>query len=382
MLRSALTFTIVAVAGLGCTENFDQFKPGAGGAATSTGSTSTSTSSSSGSTSSSSSSGASSSTSSSSSSSSASSSASSSSSGGGPENCTNGLDDDGNGKTDCADPACTAGYACVDDVPGSWNGPVALYDGATANEPAACPQPFTTKAYEGHSGIIATPATCSACSCDTPIPTCSAGSLALGDTLTCANTVGTVVQPAPGQCGSIAAPPGTLAYSAPTPTGTSANCNPSGGAATLPPPAWQGAGLACTGGGIGLGCPPSQACAPKAPAPFQSGLCVWKSGDASCPAGFGQKHTFSNGIIDSRHCESCSCGAPAVSCAATSTLYKNGNCTGPSIDVPNDGSCVADSGSTSVKLAVSGTSSCVPGGGQALGMITENAQKTTVCCAP
>ena len=40
----------------------------------------------------------------------------------GPEKCTNGVDDDCNGLTDCADPACqTQGYACAAPAPGGWD---------------------------------------------------------------------------------------------------------------------------------------------------------------------------------------------------------------------------------------------------------------------
>ncbi|HSN97851.1 MAG TPA: hypothetical protein VLS89_06115, partial [Candidatus Nanopelagicales bacterium] len=85
-----------------------------------------------------------------------------------PENCTNGVDDDGDGAADCADVKCTE-YACVSEVPAGWTGYFALYDGDPAGDPG-CPGSFpssTTPPYVGTNGISAPAATC-ACSCGNP----------------------------------------------------------------------------------------------------------------------------------------------------------------------------------------------------------------------
>src|SRR5262245_29388782 len=56
-------------------------------------------------------------------------SASSSSSSSGAENCQNGLDDDGDGNIDCADPKCP-GFQCATAAPAGWSGPGPLWIGS------------------------------------------------------------------------------------------------------------------------------------------------------------------------------------------------------------------------------------------------------------
>ena len=50
------------------------------------------------------------------------------------EDCTNGKDDDGDGKIDCADPDC-ADYRCTPKVPAGWEGPGVFYIGGTETPP-------------------------------------------------------------------------------------------------------------------------------------------------------------------------------------------------------------------------------------------------------
>lgn len=297
-----------------------------------------------------------------------------------PESCTNGVDDDQNGLTDCADPACADGFVCADIAPSGWNGPVILYDGDPAALPT-CPDDHPTAAYQGHGGLIATPAVCEACTCSAPAVSCSPATLGIFDDNACANQVAFAVQPAPGQCGPIAPPAGVKAVSAGPATPTAGACTPGGGAKTLPPPTWQRAGLACVGGGLGGGCS-GKLCTGKPLPPFEPGLCVWHSGDLTCPAAFPQKHAFVDSVNDTRDCTGCSCGAPDATCAVVTHVHSQSSCNGAQTDVPNDGSCAPISGNlSSIDVTVTPSASCAPAGGAPVGTVAEGSLRTTVCCA-
>lgn len=381
---SVLAYASILTAGLtpGCTQDFDQFHPGAsvftGGVGGASGLTAQSSSSTShGSTGLSVGSSA---------------AVTSSSTGGSmtsstgtgtsvAEDCVNGKDDDGDGAVDCADDDCNPGFTCVASAPSGWAGPAAFYEGNPAGTPA-CPGMHPTATPLGNSGLIDTPALCSACTCSAPSGQCLLQPLSL-ESDGCAISVGAVTQPPPGACQPIAPLGTTKAMRASPPASTGGACGASTVTVTRPPPAWQIAGLACWGGGFGGGCGANAACAPTAKAPFATSLCVFRSGDVACPAAFPQKHVFVNSVNDTRGCSPCSCGAPTVTCAAVTTVHGGPNCNGASTQVPNDGSCVnVGSSGSSIDVAVTKTGGCVANGGQPTGTLQEGQIKTTVCCAP
>src|SRR5262249_56746911 len=74
------------------------------------------------------------------------------------ENCLDGVDNDCNGLTDCADPACTAGYRCVAAPPPAWSG-FALY---ADRRTAGCPSSFPN-ATDTFESLTFAPASCVAC---------------------------------------------------------------------------------------------------------------------------------------------------------------------------------------------------------------------------
>jgi hypothetical protein len=377
----------VALLGLGvyagCTQDFDQFEPhaGTGGAgATSTGSGlggaatggggafTTSTTSSS--------------TSTSTTSTTTTTSTTSTTSTGAQEDCTNGTDDDGDGDPDCADTDCGAGFACVDPAPANWQGPVVLFDGPSDMAPAACPGDYPNKAYQGGNGLVAEPAQCSACTCDAPQVDCVLKVVTGYSDNQCTNASGNVLsQGAPDQCTS-ASVSGVVGAKADAPSAVPGPCTASTEQPTLPPPNWTDAGFACGGATAGGGCANNAACLAKPAAPFGQ-LCVFRSGDHSCPSGYGDKHTFVDDVVDTRDCTSCSCGTPDGTCTASTAFYSNPNCNTKLGDLPNDGACHAASGTAkSMKTTVTATGSCPPSGGDPIGSIVEGASKTTVCCTP
>lgn len=316
-----------------------------------------------------------------SSSASSSSSVASSSGSGATEDCLNDVDDDGDGDVDCADSDCGGGFTCVESAPAAWNGPVALYDGDPAAKPAACPGEHPLKGYEGNRDLGDTPAICSACACSAPSVTCNAMPLDL-DGVACAQQKGFATQPPSGQCGPISPPASVTSYTAAAPIAFTGACTPSGGAPTLPPPNWGGAGLVCAGGGLGGGCGNKAACAAVSGAPFGAGLCIYRTGDLPCPSGFGTRHLYVTSVIDTRGCTPCTCGGGSATCSATTTVYSDGACATAIASVPNDGSCVDAAGGGSIKVQITKSGSCPPDGGMAKGSLQEGPLRTTVCCVP
>lgn len=301
--------------------------------------------------------------------------------GGGVEDCTNGVDDDGDGNVDCADPKCSAGFVCAPALPLSgWTGPAWLYDGATASAPA-CGGAFGQPAYEGHRDLSSVPAVCGACACN-PTGTCTLGSITLFTDSACQQIDQADPQPPVGQCGKVQNGDNAQSYEAPAPTFGGGSCKPTQPGMSKPAPTWGTTGIVCIGATSNGGCG-GALCAPRPAAPFGASLCIWSPGDKACPAEYPTPHSFWDGATDNRDCSPCACDALVNgSCTATTTLYGSKDCKDNLGDVPNDGTChqLASSAAMLAKVQVGG--SCTPSGGQATGTVVEGPAKTTVCCAP
>lgn len=181
--------------------------------------------------------------------------------------CFDGLDDDGNGVADCAEPSCAPFAACVAALPAGWDGYAALYNGSGM---PACPGVFMSMLAPGSFGLTAAPAACTACSCGAA----SGGA-----------------------------------------------CAPSGGVATVPPVMWAETAIGCEGNyPDALGCTGTDVCLPRVASPFHAGMCIHQTGDVACPAGtpFSEHHVFYAGLFDTRGCAACACGAPSGAVCASS----------------------------------------------------------------
>jgi hypothetical protein len=323
---------------------------------------------------------------------------------------------DGSGATclapDCSNPACST-WGCVAAAPAGWAGYVTLYDGVPTPDPD-CPSAFPEKAYEGGAGLANDPATCSACQCDKPKgEICVPGPITVSDDVcggkpfcaqmlaaptaggTCTGTDGApggFSNCGPGSgCGAGAAPCNVSVLSTP-PTVTAGSCRPSGGVAGLPAPRWGSLGRACGGAiSVATGCTNGSVCAPRAVAPFVSGLCIEQAGDIPCPAGpFSAKRVFYTSATDGRSCSACQCGDSAgATCTATTRIYSGamrGTCSGDLVAMVDGGACTALTGNPTVGVRGASVTppkggSCPPSGGQPVGTLTP-AMPTTFCCVP
>ena len=249
---------------------------------------------------------------------------------GGGEVCGDGVDNDCNGLADCADPACTTGFACTTgDVPAGWT--VLAY--ATARD--ACPAGFGASTdLEDYAGLG--PASC-ACTCTSVAPAlCDQGSLPLYSqgAGACGNTAAATLNVQSGRCGS-------------TNLQTVAN-----GMVRIPPlPPIQGTcspnlvknvpatskARACTAPAPGGGCPGTTACVPKPSGKY--GVCIASAGDVACPAGWPTKHATGKSATDTRDCSTCACGTAATCANPKFTFYTDGACTAGAHDLTVDNVC-------------------------------------------
>lgn len=334
----------------------------------------------------------------------------------GPEDCLNDVDDNGDAKIDCADPKCTPDYYCVNNVPATWIGYYALYDGPPAMLPS-CPDEFPdANPYLGYGGLVAPAATCSACSCGAPTgQTCNPpGALTIGDATCagsnyCTNSSALVIPPIGQACSSdgvffaadVTCGPASIDCTNPgtpcnvsliggAPFVTGGSCAPAGGVATVVPYTWNSVGQACSNAGVaGLGCGVGKSCVAKTAAPLESNVCIRKAGNNNCPAGqFSEKHLFFDDATDTRGCTGCSCGGVnGGDCQMSVQVYSSsGTCTGQVASFLLPG-CADLAGnpqvgarkSTLVQAPSGG--SCQQSGGAPTGTAT-GTTPVTFCCIP
>lgn len=323
----------------------------------------------------------------------------------GVEDCQNMVDDDNDGDADCADSDCQgAGFVCVAGIPLGWSGYQSLYVGPPSGAPTSCPTKFPSPIpYVGNATPTADPATCTACTCAPP----AGEKCDLPDTLTVSATLCPAANPMfpqvlsvppdwDGSCNSGDVAPGGLmncngncnrSVKAEGAVVVGGSCQTNGGAPTVPPVVWALQGTACGDAAQGGGCDAGQACQPSPAAPFQPGLCIFRSGDQDCPgAPFTDKHVFYEGTDDTRGCTACSCGGPmGATCSANITVYADGGCSMGGVTFAT-GACGLLSGNPAVaswtaQLLPINAGTCPASGGEPTGDFVPS-QPSTFCCIP
>jgi len=223
------------------------------------------------------------------------------------EDCFNGIDDDCNGMTDCADPACTPATDCVPAAGGSAG--FAL--GTTVAPSAACPTLYdTTMPTDLHNGLSGG-ANCTGCSCNATV-SCS-GTLYVYSSATACNadttltggmSVGMVTNANMGtMCVVHSFAQGQTYRVGPYQT-TSSACT-SAGTATKTTPSWSMNNRFCKTDKVGAGCSPGYVCVPK----VTTSHCALADGAQTCQPGYTPMGTWYTGFSDTRSCGACACGA-------------------------------------------------------------------------
>jgi hypothetical protein len=302
------------------------------------------------------------------------------------EDCTNGIDDNCNGMTDCADPLCQSGYTCFDPIPSGWTGLVSLYD-ATGNPPPAppaCGGGYPNDVVD-KSGSPNIPSASCGCTCGSP-------------TAIQCQFVNAMLYSDPGcvtQCASDGLPPNfCVASGCATAQSYIATASPTGGSCSpmptsnIPPVTFSGVGRACEyAGPLGGGCGAGK-CAAKPPTGYGPRCVFNNGGDLPCPSGnYSVKHTYYSGSTDTRACSACSCGAPTgASCTGGQvTLYGNVSCNGASNTYPLSTGCASLPSVPGIGIEATATTPTGGSCGSMGGALTGSAQATgatTVCCMP
>jgi hypothetical protein len=334
-----------------------------------------------------------------------------------PEDCTNGVDDDCDGLTDCADPQCTTmGFQCAPPWPSGWT-PVALYDSYTATGYPAIPPCSSDPAY---GNLLAF-------SYYTPIPTAASCTFTCGNIdLTGATCSDPVLTTASSGCPSAPATSCTTNNVSVASIGTTctnysacqggingvniatsssytggATCGAPSTTKTIPTwdstKGWAGAGRVCgptnppsTHSGAAAGCSTGEYCL-KVPA---NGLaCITSPGQQACPASslYSSEHKYNSTGTDARSCDfsSATCTPSGTTCSESVSVYNNSGCTGMPAILTNAKTCYSGTPlnyvtaeSAQATLTPSGGTCAQGGAGVVTGSITPGGTQTTVCCVP
>jgi hypothetical protein len=316
----------------------------------------------------------------------------SSSSGGGSEDCLDGVDNDGNGLVDCADPGCQPEFECVAEAPTPWAG---YYRVASATYPAAstlpCPDSATPEVVFQGPGSAAQ---CGACSCGGLTASCSYPEMGWWvNSNNCNGAAGQNLAPGDGDCHAFAQNCGATcdndqrAMLTQDSALVAASCPPSGGAPTIGA-LWSDEHHACKLADPSGGCSAGTVCVAKPAAPYDTAVCVRQDGQHACPTGFPNAIDAYGDAVDDRACSACDCDTSGVSCGAGKVVVSDDDAcaggTNADLDVMG-ATCYSmqnlldeSAGSyKSVPGAVMGM--CTPTGGQPSGAVTPSGP-VTFCC--
>jgi hypothetical protein len=259
------------------------------------------------------------------------------------ENCLNGIDDDGNGLTDCDDSACST-YACVPSASGM--DAYAVLVGA----PGDCTAPTSAASWN----------TCS-CGCTPNAGACNVTVEAYRDA-SCDIHIGTV---STGGCGDIM-PDGVVWLSGSTAPSSQASCSPA--ADHVPAPV-----NACTLTDVGR-CTGNAICVPPVFAGAKQ--CVVMPVGSPCPAPYTVGQTA---FLGGTTC-TCDCANSGSTCdpPAVDVYFGSNGCGNAPQAVPLPGPCTAlpSAGSLSVP-SVAATTACFMSDA-----VTGGTPDKTLCCLP
>lgn len=332
---------------------------------------------------------------------------------GGPEDCTNGIDDNCDGLIDCADPLCVPdagflGYRCVPTPPVGWIAPVVLYDltvdAGTAPTVPACAANYDVRAFIGHDQPNPPASTCS-CTCGgVSGASCTGPTLTFYSTQNPGCTSGVLgTSPVQTACSEVLSQGGVNGIKVTNAGTPSSNGCDAGLAATIPPfdnnNDWLRTGGGCTterekAGVLPKqgGCMSGQVCVENPPVTLGAHICeLYEGALQACTGGYDVQFNYYDGGVDTRACGgTCTCGTPSLSCNPNVTVSNSSNCTSlirtemsttcdPSLNYPGSGNQqVWAMGSSTVAPGAS----CAPSGSATLnGGVARNSNGVmTVCC--
>lgn len=298
--------------------------------------------------------------------------------------------DSGPGPSD----VCDDGASCIPEPPADFEGPFLTFIGGSS--PPSCGGAYADEGPSGRAGLIAPPADCSTCSCESTANSCATYvDVEAGGNASCGGASCSVAFSQ--ACGAPAWPcidgDATANVRAKVPAGAGA-CTPSAQEPDIEPPSFAQRAHSCAPATplAASGCDGDRVCAPSGP--FDGSYCVTRDGAHDCPDGaYSERHVFYGDVEDNRDCSACECDRD---CDYTVELFPEADttCAGTpsatlSIASPNASqqasSCedapVGDPNTLRAAFTVSGTGSCDPSGGEPEGAAT-GIDPVTFCCLP
>lgn len=235
------------------------------------------------------------------------------------EDCTNGMDDDEDGRIDCTDGDCISGYECRVAVPAGWTPYWLLEKAYQDGSPTTCP--------DGKDATVwftepATTATCSSCACSFTGATCSAPPFAcayadtecmnIGLSYQSTGTPACYVMPLP-QGGAY----GSCKLTGPATPTNFGTCSGTPSMVTGPAKFGGEVRLCASPLDAGEGCASGDVCVVKKPGTFGQGrACIEQAGITQCPDGWGAQNfvAYEDGT-DGRQCSNCGCDTSTITCS-------------------------------------------------------------------
>jgi hypothetical protein len=337
--------------------------------------------------------------------------------GSGAENCTNGVDDDGDSKVDCEDTDCQSGFTCAPGAPSGWTGPVAMFEGAAPAPDCLQSGGYNTIKQNASSDLKPGSAACPSCACTSPTGMTCTGDVWVYEDTSCTGLVWTTSTSPPiaptdvvstaDSCSTVSLCHGADDAGTYKPSAVKLeNVQISGGTCTpqptgtknVPTPTWDKVVRACgDAAGSGKGCGTAGSCLPRPKTPFGTGLCIYKDGDQPCPSGaYSTKKLTHKSFADTRDCSACACGSAGGGSCSNAQLksYTDACSSGEQtvalnqcVALSNDPTTGTGSGcpgfptdTRGFKLtATPSGATCPPSGGQVTGSAA-GSEPITFCC--
>ena len=321
---------------------------------------------------------------------------------GAPELCFNGVDDDGNGATDCQDAACASTAHCATSPTAGWEAYLLVRTGTyVAGSPATpCAGGVAPKrllgSTSGTNELADEPGQCGTCACGgAATVTCDLPSLLCAFASGCGgalvNWTDTYKLPGAGCTESpmLGATPQNPFYCTVEDRVKAGTSCPATGGAVLPKVPWTLQHDVCPMPPTGAGCTAGSTCEPIAAA--DQFVCMRLDGAHACPAGWSIRYVTYQGGDDARACSACGCTVPKDACTGgqwnfhdppmcqgdvsnTAYLTQFAGCTNLTGINDSDGSIMLAKPSMAIKGC-----DAAPGGGQASGALHKQGQ-ATLCC--
>jgi hypothetical protein len=226
-----------------------------------------------------------------------------------------------------AAPAAGCPLGCLPPAPAGWTGPSAVFDGPSAEKPAACPSLYTQKEVDAHQGMTADPAQCS-CGTGVAQSKCTVN-VESHETENCSVPAEAIVAQGVVPGSACVRRSNTANLRVAPPTLDRGACVYASATTNLPPPSFAKENVACGLPQTGV-CPERSECVatPLPDAPYGR-ICIHKEGEHSCPSeDFASRFVAYRSIDDARACGECEGTAAGGGCGGSVSHSTSNTCAG------------------------------------------------------